>query len=80
MNDIKIIGKELTEVLVQSNLAKSKNEARKSILNGGIKIADFRVMDPFARIAEMEHDGKQVLVLVENFQDKVQVNILQNLK
>lgn len=58
--DIKTIGKDLAEIIVQAKFAKSKTEARKFIKQGAIRINDDVVKDPFARLAEVE--GKILLL------------------
>jgi tyrosyl-tRNA synthetase len=48
------LGVDLADVLVRSNLAKTKSEARRSIVGGAVRINDFVVEDPFARLLMME--------------------------
>ena len=49
------IGMDVAELFVRSNLVKSKTEARKHIKNGGIRVQDIKINDPFARIAVHEN-------------------------
>ena len=42
---------DVAELFVRSNLVKSKSEARKQIKNGGIRVQDVKINDPYARIA-----------------------------
>ena len=51
---------DVAELFVQANLVKSKTEARKHIRNGGIRIADIKINDPYARIAF--HENKFYIV------------------
>ena len=51
---------DVAELFVQANLVKSKTEARKQIRNGGIRIADIKINDPYARIAF--HENKFYIV------------------
>ena len=51
---------DVAELFVQANLVKSKTEARKQIKNGGIRIADIKINDPYARIAF--HENKFYIV------------------
>lgn len=47
-------GKELAQLLVDVNFAKSKTEARRSINEGAVRINDTKVKDPFARLVSLE--------------------------
>lgn len=47
-------GKELAQILVDVNFAKSKTEARRSINEGAVRINDTKVKDPFARLVMLE--------------------------
>ena len=47
--DFKSIGIEVVDFLVQANWVKSKNEARRNIKQGAVKLNDVKVTDPFAR-------------------------------
>ncbi len=51
---------DVAELFVRSNLVKSKTEARKHIKNGGIRVQDIKINDPFARIAV--HENKLYIV------------------
>ena len=48
--DINSMGVDLAEVIVSSNMAQTKSEARRHIKSGSIKINDKIVTDPFARL------------------------------
>lgn len=48
-DDFKAIGIEVVDFLVQANWVKSKNEARRNIKQGAVKLNDMKVTDPFAR-------------------------------
>ena len=54
------IGMDVAELFVRSNLGKCKTEARKHIKNGGIRVQDIKINDPFARIAV--HENKLYIV------------------
>jgi tyrosyl-tRNA synthetase len=45
------IGMDVAELFVRSGLVDSKSEARRQIKNGGIRVQDIKINDPFARIA-----------------------------
>ena len=49
------IGMDVAELFVRSSLVKSKTEARKQIKNGGIRVQDIKINDPYARIAVREN-------------------------
>ena len=51
---------DVAELFVRSGLVKSKTEARKQIKNGGIRVADIKINDPYARIAF--HENKFYIV------------------
>ena len=44
------IGIDVAELFVRSGLVGSKTEARRQIKNGGLKVQDIKINDPFARI------------------------------
>ena len=54
------IGMDVAELFVRSSLVKSKTEARKQIKNGGIRVQDIRINDPYARVAV--HENKLIIV------------------
>jgi tyrosyl-tRNA synthetase len=54
------IGMDVAELFVRSGLVKSKSEARRQINNGGIRVQDIKINDPYARIAV--HDSKLFIV------------------
>lgn len=45
------MGVDLAEVMVRSNLANTKSEARRHIKQGAVRLNDQVVKDPFARLA-----------------------------
>ena len=51
---------DVAELFVRAGLVKSKTEARKQIKNGGIRISDIKINDPYARIAF--HENKFYIV------------------
>ena len=51
---------DVAELFVRAGLVKSKTEARKQIKNGGIRVADIKINDPYARIAF--HENKFYIV------------------
>ena len=51
---------DVAELFVRSGLVKSKSKARRQIKNGGIRIQDIKINDPYARIAV--HDNKIFIV------------------
>tara|TARA_A100001037_G_scaffold100624_1_gene91662 strand:- start:239 stop:427 length:189 start_codon:yes stop_codon:yes gene_type:complete len=54
------IGMDVAELFVRSGLVKSKSEARRQINNGGIRVQDIKINDPYARVAV--HDSKLFIV------------------
>ena len=54
------IGMDVAELFVRSDLVKSKTEARKQIKNGGIRVQDIKIKDPYARI--VVHENKFYIV------------------
>jgi len=58
--DFNAVGVDLAELIVNSNLATTKTEARRHIRSGAIKLNDQVVNDPFARLALREN---QVIVI-----------------
>ena len=54
--DISHIGVDLSEQCVRVGFAKTKSEARRLIKQGGIRIDDRVVKDPFARLAADDND------------------------
>ena len=54
------IGMDVAELFVRSGLVKSKTEARRQIKNGGIRVQDIRINDPYARVAV--HENKLIFV------------------
>ena len=51
---------DVAELFVRAGLVKSKTEARKQIKNGGIRVADIKINDPYAQIAF--HENKFYIV------------------
>jgi len=51
---------DVAELFVRSGLVKSKTEARKQIKNGGLRVQDIKINDPFARIGV--HENKIYIV------------------
>ena len=49
------IGMDAAELFVRSGLVDSKSEARRQIKNGGLRVQDIKINDPFARIAVHEN-------------------------
>lgn len=58
--DFNAVGVDLAALIVDSNLATTKTEARRHIRSGAIKLNDQVVNDPFARLALREN---QVIVI-----------------
>jgi tyrosyl-tRNA synthetase len=58
------MGVDLAQVIVDSNLAKTKTEARRQITEGAIRLNDQQVFDPFARL--MIKDGTFIVVQKES--------------
>lgn len=53
MNDV---GMELAAVYVHCKLCKSKTEFRNFVKQGAVKVGDFKIVDPFARlVVDMEN-------------------------
>ena len=59
-DDFKSIGMDIADMLVTTKQFTSKNEARKFIKNGGVKLNDVAVTDPFARVCMNE--GKFIVL------------------
>ena len=53
---------DVAELFVRSNLVKTKSEARRKIKNGGIRVQDIKINDPYARIAVYDSE----IFIVEN--------------
>jgi len=53
--EVRMIGMDVAELFVRSGLVRSKTEARKHIKNGGLRVQDIKIKDPFARIAAHEN-------------------------
>ncbi len=49
------IGMDVAELFVLSDLVKTKSEARRQIKNGGLRVEDIKINDPYARIALREN-------------------------
>lgn len=49
------IGMDVAELFVRSGLVNSKTEARRQIKNGGLRVQDIKINDPYARIAVHEN-------------------------
>lgn len=62
------IGIDVAELFVLSGLVKSKNEARNQIKNGGIRVHDVKIKDPFARVTLNNNQ----LVIIEKVADNEQ--------
>lgn len=48
--DISKIGKDLSEILVETKMASSKSAARREIKSGAVRLNDVKIRDPFARL------------------------------
>ena len=63
----------VTDVLILTNQAKSKGEAKRLIEGGGVSINDTKVVDPFAKLTDevlsaktfVLHKGKKVHLSVK---------------
>jgi tyrosyl-tRNA synthetase len=62
--DLKDCGMDLAQLFVESGLCKSKTEFRNGVKNGGIRVQDMKITDPFARITIFE----EFLVVLERKQ------------
>jgi len=51
---------DVAEFFVISGLVKSKSEARRQIKNGGLRVNDIKINDPYARVAV--HEKKLYIV------------------
>ena len=60
--DLTQIGMDIAELCVTAGLCKSKSEARKQIKNGGIKVQDIRIIDPFARLVRNPETNEVIIV------------------
>jgi len=60
--DLSQIGMDIAELCVTAGLCKSKSEARKQIKNGGIKVQDIRIIDPFARLVRNPETNEVIIV------------------
>ena len=54
------IGMDVAELFMRSGLVNSKSGARRQIKNGGIRVQDIKINDPYAGIAV--HDSKIFIV------------------
>lgn len=54
------IGMDVAEFFVVSGLVNSKSEARRQIKNGGLRVNDIKINDPYARVAL--HEKKLFIV------------------
>lgn len=54
------IGISVVDLLIKTGLCKTKSEARRSIEQGGVRLHDFRVTDPLARLVLVENKFKLV--------------------
>lgn len=60
--DFSECGMELAELFVKAGLAKSKTEFRNGVKNGGFRVQDRKITDPFARASIFEN----FLVILEH--------------
>ena len=56
------IGMDVGELFVRAGLVKSKNEARNQIRNGGLRIQNRKITDPFARIV-LNRDTNELIII-----------------
>ena len=56
------IGMDVAELFVRSGLVMSRSEARRQIKNGGIRVQDIKINDPYARIAVHQNN----LIILES--------------
>jgi len=62
VQDLNKIGMDVGELFVRAGLVKSKNEARNQIRNGGLRIQDRKITDPFARIV-LNRDTNELIII-----------------
>lgn len=62
------IGMDIADLCLRARLCKSKSEARKQIKNGGIKVQDIRITDPFARVV-LDREKNQIFIVEKNKQE-----------
>lgn len=55
------MGIDLADVIVKSNLAGTKSEARRHIASGAIRLNDRKIEDPFARLM-LDAEGHFVVI------------------
>ena len=54
------LGMDIAELFILAGLVKSKSEARNQIKNGGIRVHDIKIKDPYARV--VVHENKLFIV------------------
>lgn len=62
VQDLNEIGMDAGELFVRAGLVKSKNEARNQIRNGGLRIQNRKITDPFARIV-LNRDTNELIII-----------------
>jgi tyrosyl-tRNA synthetase len=62
VQDLNEIGMDVGELFVRAGLVKSKNEARNQIRNGGLRIQNRKITDPFARIV-LNRDTNELIII-----------------
>lgn len=53
-------GMDIAEMLVAAGFTKTKSEARRAVEQGGVRLNDIKITDPFARVAVV---GNEVFIL-----------------
>lgn len=56
------IGMDVADLFIRAGLVKSKNEARNQIKNGGLRIQDKKITDPFARVV-LNKETNELIIL-----------------
>lgn len=65
---------EVAELCVDVGWCKSKTEARKAIKNGAIKLGDFKVSDPFAKL--FIDEGRMCIAEHMKSLDTLSINVI----
>lgn len=60
LNKANFGGMDIAEMLVAAGFAKTKSEARRAVEQGGVRLNDIKITDPFARVAVV---GNEVFIL-----------------
>ena len=60
--DWKSEGIDIAELCVMTKLSKSRSEARRMVQQGAVRVDDFRITDPHARVAWHPDNGRYYVI------------------